>query len=723
MAFLFFLFIAGILYAFYRFHSKLKNLENEIFDLKRTIEKSEISEKSTEKDIITELRSEEKITRFENDLTNSQITFIPNEKREDLPTKESWLEGILDFTKQNLLTIIGIFTLVIGIGYFVKYAIDKNWIGETMRFLIGILIGLGILGLGYFLKKNYKIFSAILSGGGLAVLYLSITIAFQEYQLFSQTTAFVILLFVTILAVLISYFYESEVLIVFALIGGFCSPLMISDGNSNYLFLFSYLSILNLGMLFIAYLKNWKSIGWIAFFATYCYLVFWIMDRFQFVSLYFFIFFYFVFYAFALRNYFKKSALENKDILLLVLINIMTVTGVFYIFNRLNLEPLSLFPILFALINGLIWLFAKRRNQQNLYHPIFVGISLSLITVAVALQFKTHLITSIWAIESVLILYLWKKTRAKIFDQAFTVLIFLIIIAEVFTWSKYSNIENLKPFFNPIFLTGILVSITLGINYFLLKTSGKLPERKFFREDYVKFLTVGNLFLVGLLEILNQLPNENETYISLTCLLYSLYFIFILLVLNRYLFNRNEEKIFLVISVVLSLLLISLPDFMGVLFRKEISYGYYLLYLLPFTFAIYRFIKGKFLESKSEFWFIGLSLVFMISFEFFHFYLWKNLDQMEQSSHLQQYFTIFFLPIIWTIISVIYLFIGLKKELPELTKIGFFLIILMAIKLYTFDVWKMDNISRIIAFIILGIILLSSSFTFQKLKGIFNKLK
>src|SRR5690606_17702685 len=112
-----------------------------------------------------------------------------------------------------------------------------------------------------------------------------------------------------------------------------------------------------------------------------------------------------------------------------------------------------------------------------------------------------------------------------------------------------------------------------------------------------------------------------------------------------------------------------------------------------------------------------------ISFEFFHLYLWKNLDQIEKSFQLQQYFTIFFLPIIWTIISVVYLFIGLKKELPELTKIGFFLIILMAIKLYTFDVWKMDNISRIIAFIILGIILLSSSFTFQKLKGIFNKLK
>jgi uncharacterized membrane protein len=46
----------------------------------------------------------------------------------------------------------------------------------------------------------------------------------------------------------------------------------------------------------------------------------------------------------------------------------------------------------------------------------------------------------------------------------------------------------------------------------------------------------------------------------------------------------------------------------------------------------------------------------------------------------------------------------------------------MAIKLYAIDVWRMDNISRIIAFIILGIILLSSSFMYQKLRRILKEL-
>ncbi len=46
----------------------------------------------------------------------------------------------------------------------------------------------------------------------------------------------------------------------------------------------------------------------------------------------------------------------------------------------------------------------------------------------------------------------------------------------------------------------------------------------------------------------------------------------------------------------------------------------------------------------------------------------------------------------------------------------------MIFKLYAYDVWQMDNVSRIIAFIILGIILLLSSFMFQRLKNLIKNL-
>ena len=45
------------------------------------------------------------------------------------------------FVGENLLNKIGIGVLVLGIAYFVKYAIDNNWIGEVGRVAIGILSG------------------------------------------------------------------------------------------------------------------------------------------------------------------------------------------------------------------------------------------------------------------------------------------------------------------------------------------------------------------------------------------------------------------------------------------------------------------------------------------------------------------------------------------------------------------------------------------------------
>jgi uncharacterized membrane protein len=221
------------------------------------------------------------------------------------------------------------------------------------------------------------------------------------------------------LAVITAYFYNSEVLIIFALIGGFASPLMVSNGNSNYLFLFIYISLLNLGMLAISYLKNWKSIGWFSFFTSYLYLSVWISDSLDQKTIYFSALFYIIFYAFAIRNYIKNKNWNPSDILLLVMINISSLIAITYIFRELNLEPIILFPLIFAGINALLWFIELKNNSSKIYHPIFIGITLSLITIAVALQFKLHIFTSLWAIEGTLLLFIWYKTKQDIFKRAF----------------------------------------------------------------------------------------------------------------------------------------------------------------------------------------------------------------------------------------------------------------------------------------------------------------
>src|SRR5512145_1035544 len=58
--------------------------------------------------------------------------------------------------------------------FFLKYAFDNRWIGEVGRVTIGIAFGVTMtsLGLKYF-KRGWRIFSQILTGGGVTLLYLS----------------------------------------------------------------------------------------------------------------------------------------------------------------------------------------------------------------------------------------------------------------------------------------------------------------------------------------------------------------------------------------------------------------------------------------------------------------------------------------------------------------------------------------------------------------------
>ncbi|WP_042722524.1 DUF2339 domain-containing protein, partial [Flavobacterium sp. B17] len=200
-----------IIILFSNLNKRIRILENEI---------SEIRKK----------HSENETPEIQN--ISEPITIEPLEQHDEQPTIPVLKEGskdrlapLFDFLQQNALTIAGIFTLVLGIGYFVKYAIDKNWIGEITRAGIGFAAGAAIILVGHFLRKNYTVFASIITGGGIAILYFTTTIAFREYHLFSQTVAFSVTCLITLISISLSYYYKSEILIIFSLFGGFLAPL------------------------------------------------------------------------------------------------------------------------------------------------------------------------------------------------------------------------------------------------------------------------------------------------------------------------------------------------------------------------------------------------------------------------------------------------------------------------------------------------------------------
>lgn len=709
-----------IVLVYQNLNKKIQILEQKISDLskdKANIEKQE--QTSTETIKLQTLFNE----RIEVGQTvNSEII------EEDSEPEKDWLAPLFDFIKQNVLTIIGIFTLVLGIGYFVKYAIDKNWIGENARAGIGFLAGFTLIATAHFIRKNYKTFSSIIMGGGIAVLYFTATIAFREYHLFTQNTAFLITCFITLFSISLSYRYNSETLIIFSLFGGFLAPLMISTGQSNYIFLFSYLSLLNIGMLITVYLKNWKSVGWIAFIFTAIYLFFWTIEKTELTSIIFYIVTYLIFYAFALQNYFKTNLLSKLDILMLVLINFSSIIGLVYIFNALQYEPSSIFPLSFALVNGIFIFREYQRKKFERNYSVFAGIGISLLTLGLALHFKTHLTTSVWAIEAALLLYIWKKTNHRIFKIFFYLLFPMVILSQTITWAGYLNNEkHLAIIFNPVFLTSLVVIASCCFNLIVLKKDFKEKSDLDFFENVFTLICFGVIYLSILFELIYQLSSLHIVIILTYSFLYSIIFTSLLLMLkNRLSISEKLENLLIYGLLLLFIAHISTSQIVNAIICKEIGLRFYwihLIYLVPLLYLIIKLIpKSEFLKQKTGYWIVSLTCILSVSFELYRIYIFSNSGSSKIINQLQEHFSILYLPIIWAILSCVFIFAGLKKNILELQKIGFSLLSITILKLYLYDVWQMDNVSRIIAFIILGIILLLSSFLFQKFKNMLKNL-
>ena len=75
-------------------------------------------------------------------------------------------------------------------------------------------------------------------------------------------------------------------------------------------------------------------------------------------------------------------------------------------------------------------------------------------------------------------------------------------------------------------------------------------------------------------------------------------------------------------------------------------------------------------------------------------------------------------PVLWGILAFAFLFIGMRKPEKDLRIISLFLLAITLVKLFTYDIKHVSELGKIIAFVLLGIVLLVMAFMYQKIKAI-----
>ncbi len=703
------------------------------------------------------------------------------------PVKEaekSWFAGLVEnndlekFIGENLISKIGIAILVLGIAFFVKYAIDQNWINEIARVGIGILAGGIILGFAHKLRENFKAFSTVLVAGGISTFYFTIGLAFQEYHLFSQTVAFAIMLVITAFSVFISIGYNRQELAILSIIGGFATPFIVSTGSGNYVVLFSYILILDLGMLVLAFVRKWTLVNIITYVLSVILYISWLTTKglpdhpeyfnsaFIFATL-----FYFVFVAMNIAYNIKHKQYFKSIDFGILLSNTFAYYGIgISLFSAYNPQLKGAFTLGLALSNCLLaWFIVKNSKADKNLLYVLIGLALTFITLAAPIQLKGNYITLFWAAEGALLLWLSQKSGMNIFRVTSAIIYVLALLSLVMDWNQQYALQSTLPMLiNKGFIAGTFVCVSLWVNTILLKKDQELVldfyGARYEAAVYLKvsrFLLVILIYVAGLLEVsfqLNTRLSPPETAYLLTGMYHFLYTSIVIFFINK----QSSHALASTIKTISIINLIVYVCYFNTLPFKEIEYNFsweYINDVLTFnkashlafafhyvslvcvfyqafiTYGLFKHdIESKKISNKILYWSTVIVITFLASSElilhivkirmvpvmptatdttdsafYINFDIYNNL--IKQTGKV-------FLPVLWGILSFLFLWFGIKNQIKHLRIAALYLLGLTLVKLFVYDIREVSEGGKILAFILLGIVLLVISFMYQKIKAI-----
>jgi len=368
------------------------------------------------------------------------------------------------------LNRIGIAALLIGISYFLKFAFDNNWIGPAGRVTIGLLAGIAIVVWSErFRARGYRAFSYSLKAVGIGALYLSLWAAFQIYSLIPSGVAFVMMLAVTASTAAIALTQNAQLLVVFALIGGFSTPLLLSTGQNREVALFSYVAILDIATLVLVTFKPWRRLLVMSFAGTLLLYVGWYAEFYSRSQLGITLAFATLFFAvFAIAPLVTlqpegEIAFFASIPVILAFVN----AGVYFLQAYVMIQEVDkTYMAWFALALAAVYIFLSRQvHARNLsagvseiLYFLHLAVAIGFITVAIPIRLDAHWITMGWFVEAGVLLWVGNRVRSD-FLNAFALGALVLGVARLLL---FDNFHTEQLLFNMRMATYAVAVAVLG---------------------------------------------------------------------------------------------------------------------------------------------------------------------------------------------------------------------------------------------------------------------
>lgn len=746
--------------------------QKEIDDLRNEIRNLPLSSEEPDP-VVNELEQEELQTAPVQE--SKLVKELTQEEPPAMTTAEAPIvkRSLEKFVGENLINKIGIVILVIGVGIGAKYAIDHDLISPWTRIILGYLLGLGLFGSAFRLRKEFENFSAVLLSGSMAIMYFITFAAYSFYSLIPVGLTFLLMVLFTIFTVAAAIRYNRQVIAHIGLVGAYVVPFLLSDGSGRVVVLFSYMAIINAGILVIAFRKYWKPLYYSSFILTWVIILSWFVPGYVtgehftlawiFISI-FFVTFYLIFLAYKLL---KNEKFGWEDIVLLLL-NASVFYGLGYSVLYQHTEGEN-FEGLFTLGNGLAHLaaalivFRKKQADRNLFF-FLIGLFLTFLTIAVPVQLDGKWVSIFWSMEASLLFYIGRTRNAPVYEILSYPLMALAIFSIALGWpeaynnfGQMENIPHIVPLLNTNFLTSLLfiLSITCISIINLNKQHNSPFENIEILRQLTNFLIPAMLltilyfsFFVEIatfwnqryldakvtvdkgLTVMQELRNEDiPRYKTIWLLVYSLFFFALLSFVNMGkvkssllgLINIGFDAI--AIGVFLTVGLFALGVLRESYLSQSLSEYYYrgafnigiryvsFLFLFLIMVAIYKYVSQDFIDTDFRKEFDILLHVVILTVAGNELINWMDIFHSEQLYKLG-------LSILFGVYALLLIALGIWKHKLHLRIMAIVLFAATLVKLFFYDLSSLDTISKTIVFVVLGILLLIISFLYNKFRHV-----
>ncbi len=384
------------------------------------------------------------------------------------------------FTDGNIFVRVGIVILFMGMTFLIRYAITENIIPIELRLVAVSAVAIGLMVWGWLQREKKPGFALVVQGGGIGLLYLTIFAGFSLYDVIPSTLAFILLALTVILAAVLAVLQDAKSIALFASIGGFMAPILTSSGSNNYIGLFSYYTILNIGIFAIAWFKSWRILNFVGFIFTFAISAIWgvlsYKDIYFSTTEPFLIIFFLLYVAIGIlfahkRTPFYKDYVDSSLIFGTPLLAFGMQTAIVHIFEYGIAISAALLAVFYLLLANVLW--KKFGERLRLLSETFVSLGVIFATLAIPFAIDGSLTAATWAIEGAGILWISIKQQQKyrrLFGIALVFAAGVMLVSELFLPIAALRPVFDYPFANSAFIGCVIIAISASCSCWLVST-------------------------------------------------------------------------------------------------------------------------------------------------------------------------------------------------------------------------------------------------------------